>query len=91
MTAYKARQARARVMRDLIRLQNAPVGQDVEADHLFSEIKTEIARLGLSESDAAWFYRKMQRDGWKFGGVPIIDWRWTIQNWARHTFFPSQR
>jgi hypothetical protein len=89
--AFATRQTRARVMLDLIRLQNAPISQDEAADKLLDDIKAEVAKLGLSESDAVWFYRKMQRDGWKFGGVPITNWRWTVQNWAGHKFLPSQR
>lgn len=89
--AYAVRQARAKAMLELIRLQSAPVGDDEAADKLLAEIEAEVAALGLPESDAVWFYRKMQRDGWKFGGVPITNWRWTVENWAKQKFFPSQR
>lgn len=90
-TAYSTRQAKVRAMLDLIRLQKAPVGPAEDADKLLHEIETEVASLGLPESDAVWFYRKMQRDGWTFSGVPITNWSWTVQNWNRHKFFPSQR
>lgn len=89
--AYAARQARARAMLDLIRLQNAPIRPEDASGALLKDITVAVTGLGLPESDAVWFYRKMQRDGWRFGGVPVSDWRWTVQNWAGHGFFPSQR
>jgi hypothetical protein len=78
------------VLRDLIRLQHAPV-PDSEASLLYAQIKAEVAALGLPESDATWFYHKLNRDQWKFCGVPITDWRATVANWFSHQFFPSQR
>lgn len=78
-------------MLDLIRLQNAPTSHEEAADALLTSIKAETSLLGLPESDAVWFYRKMQRDCWKFGGVPVSDWKYTVQRFKLHTFFPSQR
>lgn len=87
---WKVSRARDRVMRDLIRQQNAPVPEN-EVTQLYLEINAEIARLGLPESDAAWFYKKMQRDGWKLEGIPIDNWRFTVASMHRHKYFLSQR
>lgn len=91
MMSFTTRQAKAKAMQDLIELQKAPISQDESADTRLHDILVEAADLGLPESDAVWFYRKMQRDGWKFGGVPLTNWRWTLSNFAAHRFFPSQR
>lgn len=87
---WQAVRAKVRVMRDLIRQQQAPVAES-EASQLYHEIKAEVAKLGLPESDAAWFYKKMQRDQWKFQGIPIEDWRFTVASFHQHNFFPSMR
>ena len=87
----QVRQTKAQILRDMIRLQNAPVSDSESVDDVLTSIKGETSRLGLPESDGVWFYRLMQRNGWKFNGIPILDWRWTVQNWHSHSFFPSQR
>ncbi len=87
---WKLVKARDRAIRDLVRLQHAPV-KDGEATRLHHDIKAEVAKFGLPDSDADWFYHKMQRDAWRFCGIPITDWRATIENWHGHQFFPSQR
>lgn len=80
--------ARQQIMRDLIRSQANQVDNPTER---YQEVLAELAKIGLPETDAIWFYNKMQRDGWSFGGVKILDWEATVASFNKHKFFPSQR
>lgn len=87
---WKRVQARDQAILDLVRLQHAPVPPE-QATKLYGEIKEAVAKLGLPESDADWFYHKMNRDAWHFMGVKILDWRQTVVSWHQCKFFPSLR
>lgn len=82
--------SKAAVMLDVVRLQSAPVSP-VEAGELFQKVRSEITGLGLTDADASWFWRKMQRDSWQFQGVKVLDWAALIRSMQANKFFPSQR
>lgn len=56
-----------------------------------AEVREEILRLGLPESDAVWFYERMERERWMFAGVPVLDAGVAIAVFFQSKFFPSQR
>jgi hypothetical protein len=84
----KLRRSRRQVLLDLIRAQQAPIQEPLA---LYAAVLAEVGKLGLPESDAIWFYQKMQRDGWRISGIPILDWKQTIQSFHQHQHFLSQR
>lgn len=87
---WKEIEAKRRVILDLVRAQFAPV-KDGDGNKLFQAIKAEVARLGLPDTDANWFYNRNQREQWVFNGFKIHDPIATINNWHENKFFPSQR
>jgi hypothetical protein len=74
-------------LEDEIRKTNRPAGMPP-----LSEIKTEVAKLGLSPADAEAIYDVWLSNGFKFkNGQKVRDFRATIRTWHRNEWFPSQR
>jgi hypothetical protein len=91
--SYRKRQ----VVREMVRLANAPLSQ-VEFDKLvqdqraiLTDMRSHAIELGLPPSDGDWFYKKLMRDDWCVGGIPVDDWRRTMRTFHDHAFFQSQR
>lgn len=80
--------SRSVVMKEWVRAQAAPLKYP---DAMYQAVHDSVTALGLPETDALWFYQQMQRDGWKFCGVPVTDAQDLIQNFSRARHFPSQR
>lgn len=55
------------------------------------EVKLTIAKCGLPESDAVWFWNKCEGNGWMNGGKPIKSWPHTIASWKAAGYMPSQK
>lgn len=55
------------------------------------EVKLVIAKTGLPESDAIWFWNKCEANGWTNGGRPIKSWQHTIAAWKAAGYMPSQK
>jgi hypothetical protein len=75
-------------MKEWVRAQAAPVK---DPDVMYQAVHDSVTALGLPETDAIWFYQQMQRDGWKFCGVPVLDPRDLVQNFYQAKHFLSQR
>jgi hypothetical protein len=57
-----------------------------------SEIKSEIARLGLPESDSLHLNDTWLVSGFRTkAGQPIKNWRAAVRIWFREGYFPSQK
>jgi len=82
------RKSRVAAMKEWVRAESAPIK---DPDVLFHCIASAVMALGLPESDAIWFYKQMQRDGWKFCGVPVLDPQDLVQNFYQAKHFLSQR
>jgi hypothetical protein len=56
------------------------------------EIKSEVARHGLLESDATDLYNHWLMNGFRTGNrMPIKNWRAAIHVWNANGWFPSQK
>jgi hypothetical protein len=55
------------------------------------EVKLYVAKLGLPESDAVWFWHKCEGNGWTNGGKKIKSWQHTISSWNVAGYMPSQK
>lgn len=53
------------------------------------QIKTETARLGLTDTDAEHIRDAWLANGFKTGRNKIVDWRAVIRLWYRNGYFPS--
>ena len=84
MEKYRKR----RIMKDLLRAVYAPIKDPCA---LLDQIKAHAVEQNIPEKDAMWFYTKMQLEGWKFGGVPVDNWKEFMISCNTHGFFPSQR
>ena len=84
----KRRLSRQRVIKDLVRGQVAGIPDPLGRKTL---IEVRALELGLPASDAEWFFNTMQRQGWRFSGIPITDWEQTMESFYRNEYFPSQR
>lgn len=58
----------------------------------FSQIKTELARLGLTEDDARYVFDIWLMNGYTLRtGKKIRDWKAALRIWQTHNYFPSQK
>lgn len=55
------------------------------------EVKLVVAKTGLPESDAVWFWNKCEGNGWTNGGKPIKSWPNVIAAWKAAGYMPSQK
>lgn len=55
------------------------------------EVKLVVAKAGLPESDAVWFWNKCEGNGWTNGGKPIKSWQHTIAAWKAAGYMASQK
>jgi hypothetical protein len=55
------------------------------------EVKLCVAKTGLPETDAVWFWNKCEGNGWTNGGKPIKSWAHTIASWKAAGYMPSQK
>jgi hypothetical protein len=57
-----------------------------------SDVKSEVARLGLPPSDAEHIFDSWLVSGFRNGrGLKIASWKAAIRIWHRSRFFPSQK
>jgi hypothetical protein len=56
-----------------------------------SMIKTEMAKMGLPESDAEFMFDLWLSNGFKTKTGQIKDWRAAIRVWFRSNWLPSQK
>lgn len=54
-------------------------------------LATELARLGIPESDAEYLYDRWLTNGFTTGGRPIRNWRAAARTWFRSGWLPSQK
>lgn len=55
------------------------------------EVKLVVAKCGLPESDAIWFWNKCEANGWTNGGQKIKSWVHVIAAWKAAGYMPSQK
>ncbi len=55
------------------------------------EVRLCVAKAGLPDSDAVWFWNKCEGNGWTNGGKPIKSWQHTIAAWSAANYMPSQK
>jgi hypothetical protein len=76
-----------------------PIISDVEAQYqqrplgmpTLPVLKTEIARMGLPDSDAEFLYDAWLANGFRTKTGKIKSWRAAVRNWYRGRYFPSQK
>lgn len=56
-----------------------------------SEVRTEVRRQALAESDAEYIYDRWLGNGFKTGKHSVKDWRAVIRTWKACQWFPSQK
>jgi hypothetical protein len=84
----RLKRAKRAAIAEVVKISRAPVA-DADAPTLLHNIRIYGAALGLPPADADWFYKKMLRDDWKVSGVPVDDWRATMEIFFRAKYFPS--
>src|SRR5208282_4105017 len=58
----------------------------------WDELKAFFAREGFLESDAAWYWEKMEGCGWTNDGKAVANWKMTASSWERtNRIFPSHK
>jgi hypothetical protein len=69
----------------------ASVPKTLKTKPSLEEVKLAVAKSGLPESDAVWFWNKCEGNGWTVNGKPIKSWPHTIAAWKAAGYLPSQK
>jgi len=70
-------------------VESEPVGKS--RNPTVEEVRLAVAKIGLPESDADWFWNKCEGNGWTNGGKKIKSWPHVIAAWKAQGYMPSQK